>query len=140
MFFKIDEFGSDPCLDAANFAEYGCFVTTRGMLGGPSVVRNQMMPPKVLHAGIQADGTEGAEPGRDPLHPFQVSLDCRLTPREREVLQWAAMGKTAWETAQLLNLSEKTVKFYLLRACERLGANNKTHAVAVALKNQLLFD
>lgn len=110
------------------------------MLGAPPVVRNYMMPPKVLYAGVQADGTEGAEQGRDPLHPFQVSSECRLTPREREVLQWAAKGKTAWETAQLLELSEKTVKFYLLRACERLGANNKTHAVAIAFKNQLLFE
>ncbi|MFA8384186.1 MAG: helix-turn-helix transcriptional regulator [Pelagibaca sp.] len=58
-----------------------------------------------------------------------------LAPREREVLLWAARGKSAWETAQMLNLSETTIKFYIRRACSRLQAQNKTHAVAVCLTN-----
>lgn len=56
-----------------------------------------------------------------------------LTPREREVLLWAARGKSAWETAQLLGLSEKTIKFYLRNASSRLNTKNKTHAVATSL-------
>ncbi|MFP7675522.1 helix-turn-helix transcriptional regulator [Marivita sp. S0852] len=56
-----------------------------------------------------------------------------LTPREKEVLQWAARGKTSWETAVLLDLSEKTVKFYLSNARKRLAVQNKTHAVAMCV-------
>lgn len=56
-----------------------------------------------------------------------------LTPREKEVLLWAARGKTSWETAVLLDLSEKTVKFYLGNARNRLAVQNKTHAVALCL-------
>lgn len=56
-----------------------------------------------------------------------------LTPREREVLLWAARGKSAWETAQLLGLSEKTIKFYLRNASSRLNTKNKTHAAATSL-------
>lgn len=62
----------------------------------------------------------------------------RLTRRESDVLSWAARGKTAWETAQLLGLTERTVKFYLARACARLEVRNKTHAVALCLKHGLI--
>ena len=58
-----------------------------------------------------------------------------LAPREKEVLLWAARGKSAWETAQLLGLSESTVKSYIKNACTRLQVGNKTHAVAICLSN-----
>lgn len=64
-----------------------------------------------------------------------------LTPlsiREREVLFWAANGKGAWETAQLLGLTEATVKSYIANACRKLGAQNKVHAVALSITHGLL--
>ncbi|MCX7568065.1 helix-turn-helix transcriptional regulator [Sulfitobacter sp. F26169L] len=63
-----------------------------------------------------------------------------LAPREKDVLFWAAHGKSAWETSILLALSESTVKFYIRKACARLGAQNKTHAVALCLMHDLLDD
>lgn len=60
-----------------------------------------------------------------------------LSPREKEVLVWAGRGKSAWETAQLLDLSESTVKSYIRNACGRLGVKNKTHAVAICLTHGL---
>lgn len=60
-----------------------------------------------------------------------------LSPREKEVLVWAGRGKSAWETAQLLALSESTVKSYIRNACGRLGVKNKTHAVAICLTHGL---
>lgn len=56
-----------------------------------------------------------------------------LAPRELDVLKWAAQGKTTWETAQLLDLSEATVAFYVRRACSRLGVKSKIHAVAICI-------
>jgi DNA-binding CsgD family transcriptional regulator len=61
-----------------------------------------------------------------------------LTPRERDVLLWAAEGKTNWETAQILDLSEPTVAFYVKKAMAKLGSTSKTQAVAVALRNKLI--
>tara|TARA_R110000787_G_scaffold69661_3_gene154961 strand:+ start:1864 stop:2256 length:393 start_codon:yes stop_codon:yes gene_type:complete len=63
-----------------------------------------------------------------------------LAPREKEVLNWAAKGKSAWETAVLLDLAESTVKSYIRNACSRLGAQNKTHAVAICIEHDLLKD
>ena len=61
-----------------------------------------------------------------------------LSPRERECLSWVAEGKTAWETAIILGLSEHTVRCYLESARHKLGAANNTHAVNKAGKANLL--
>lgn len=61
-----------------------------------------------------------------------------LTRREIEVLHWAAAGKTVWETAVLLGISEQTVQSYLRDAVRRLGCINKTHAVAEAVRQALI--
>ncbi|MBD2749148.1 LuxR family transcriptional regulator [Microvirga sp. BT688] len=58
----------------------------------------------------------------------------RLTPREREVLVWAAAGKSAWETSALLGISEATVITHLDHIRRKLNAANTTHAVVVALR------
>ncbi len=54
-----------------------------------------------------------------------------LTEREREVLSWAADGKTAWEIGCILHLSHRTVEGYFYRACQKLGAANRTQAIAI---------
>ncbi len=63
-----------------------------------------------------------------------------LSPRERECLQWIAEGKTYWECARILGLSEHTVRCYLESARYKLGAANNTHAVKKAGKANLLSD
>lgn len=63
-----------------------------------------------------------------------------LSPRERECLLWIAEGKTHWECAVILGLSEHTVRCYLESARHKLGAANTTHAVSKAGKASLLSD
>ncbi len=57
----------------------------------------------------------------------------QLAPRERECLLWTARGKTAWEVAGILGLSQETVVHYLKAAAAKLGVHNKTHAVVKAI-------
>jgi LuxR family transcriptional regulator, quorum-sensing system regulator BjaR1 len=61
-----------------------------------------------------------------------------LKPRERDCLQWAAAGKTAAETATILGLSQHTVNQHVLAATARLGAVNRTQAVAKAIRSGLI--
>ena len=63
-----------------------------------------------------------------------------LSAREREVLLWAAEGKTASETASILRVSASAVNLYSQRAMSKLQARTKTQAVAIALRNSMLFD
>lgn len=61
-----------------------------------------------------------------------------LTERERQCLQWAARGKTSWETATILAISESAVKKHLGAASLKLDAQTRTHAVAIALCTGLI--
>lgn len=61
-----------------------------------------------------------------------------LRSRERECLVWLSLGKTAWETAAILGLSQRTVEFHLNNAVARLGAANKVHAAVIAIRTQLI--
>ena len=61
-----------------------------------------------------------------------------LSPRQREVLTWAAQGKSASETATILGVTTRTVRFHLTGACERLGVARTTKAVALALSLDLI--
>lgn len=58
-----------------------------------------------------------------------------LSARERECLHWTASGKTSQEIATILGLSEHTVNHYLSAACQKLGAANRAHAVAKAIRS-----
>lgn len=62
----------------------------------------------------------------------------RLTPREQECLQWAALGKSEWEVSQILGISEHTAEKHLLNAKTKLGAANRVQAVAEAFRCGLL--
>jgi LuxR family quorum-sensing system transcriptional regulator SolR len=62
----------------------------------------------------------------------------RLTEREVEVLRWAADGKTASESAEILGISERTVIFHIDNALRKLGAANKTAGVLKAAMLRLI--
>jgi DNA-binding CsgD family transcriptional regulator len=62
-----------------------------------------------------------------------AQLRDRLTDRERDVLAWAARGKTAADTADILGVSEETVNTHVRHALKKLGATSKTHGVAKAI-------
>lgn len=61
-----------------------------------------------------------------------------LTDREREVLLWAAAGKTSSETSQILGLTERTVKWHSTRAREAFGVATTTQAVVEAVRRRLI--
>ncbi len=62
----------------------------------------------------------------------------RLSARERECLLWAAEGKTAWETGQILGITERTAIFHLHNAAGKLNVSNRQHAVARAISLGLI--
>lgn len=62
----------------------------------------------------------------------------RLSPRERECLQWIAAGKTDWEIGEILSLSGKTVNIYVERAKQKLGVQTRSQAIVQALRGGLI--
>jgi LuxR family quorum sensing-dependent transcriptional regulator len=61
-----------------------------------------------------------------------------LTSREQEVLAWVASGKSAWEIGEILNIAKRTVDEHAQTAFRKLGAVNRTHAVAIALRDRII--
>jgi len=61
-----------------------------------------------------------------------------LTPREREVLGWVAQGKSTSAISQILGIANRTVDEHVKSAARKLGAANRTHAVAIALREGLI--
>jgi DNA-binding NarL/FixJ family response regulator len=73
----------------------------------------------------------------DPSVPSSGSRG-KLTRRQREILQLLADGGSTSAAARELGLSEETVKTHTKNVLARLGAKNRTHAVAIALRECLI--
>jgi len=73
----------------------------------------------------------------DPAVPPPGSRG-KLTRRQREILQLLANGESTTVAARELGLSEETVKTHTRNALARLGARNRTHAVAIAMREALV--
>ena len=58
-----------------------------------------------------------------------------LSLREMEVLNYAAMGKSNKQIADIIGLSESTKKNHFSSTLKKLHANDRTHAVTLALCN-----
>ncbi|MGH2376016.1 MAG: response regulator transcription factor [bacterium] len=61
-----------------------------------------------------------------------------LTAREREVLRLVADGRSTKQIARSLSITERTVKFHIASLMNKLGADNRAQAVAVATRRGLL--
>ena len=61
-----------------------------------------------------------------------------LSPREREVATLLVDGASNKHIARALDISERTAKFHVAAVIRKLGATNRSDAVAVALRNGLV--
>ena len=61
-----------------------------------------------------------------------------LSPRELQVLQLIRDGCKNKQIADQLSISENTVNFHIKNIVDKLGANDRTHAVTIALRRGLL--
>ena len=71
----------------------------------------------------------------DDKKPQERSI---LTAGERRVMLWCGNGKTSFEISRILGLSEHTVNHYIASAVRKLDATNRTHAIAKALKMNIV--
>jgi DNA-binding NarL/FixJ family response regulator len=85
----------------------------------------------VIHPTLTMKFIEEAEYVQQPK-------EVPLSPRELQVLQKIAYGATTKEVAHALKVSPHTVKTHLERIFEKLGANDRAQAVAIALRKGLV--
>jgi DNA-binding NarL/FixJ family response regulator len=61
-----------------------------------------------------------------------------LTPRELQMLEFLAEGRSSKEIANVLAITEATVKGHLKNLYDKLGAADRAHAVAIALRQRII--
>jgi DNA-binding NarL/FixJ family response regulator len=88
---------------------------------------------RAVHAGHKRLSAEVA------AEIAEHATDDALTPREVDVLRLVAGGNANKEIAAQLSLTEETVKSHVRNILAKLGAHDRTHAVAIGLKRGI-FD
>ena len=61
-----------------------------------------------------------------------------LSNREREVLQWAAVGKSDWEIGEILSISEKTANAHIENVKRKYGVTSRVHAVVKGMSSRAI--
>ena len=87
---------------------------------------------RAVHAGQKRMSPEVA------AEVAEHSLDDPLTPRELDVLRLIGGGNANKEIAAQLSITEETVKGHVKNLLSKLNANDRTHAVTLALKRGII--
>jgi LuxR family transcriptional regulator, quorum-sensing system regulator BjaR1 len=66
----------------------------------------------------------------------KADVETVLRPREREVMQWVAAGKTTWDIGAILHISSDTVNKTIGSAMRRLEVHTRAQAVSEALRRR----
>jgi DNA-binding NarL/FixJ family response regulator len=97
------------------------------------------MPPKELVEAIrQVHAGRKQIPREVAAQLAEHIADERLTVREIDVLQHVASGNRNRDIAERLSISEETVKVHVKHILEKLGANDRTAAVAIAVRRGII--
>lgn len=110
-------------------------IASAAMQAGACAYIARTAGPEALRRAI--DAAIEQESFVDPDVPPKGSRG-KLTRRQREILQLLANGESTTVAARELDLGEETVKTHTKNALARLGAKNRTHAVAIALRECLI--
>jgi DNA-binding NarL/FixJ family response regulator len=102
--------------------------------GATAYVARTAGPEQLRKAAIAAAAQERFIDGNVPPKGSRGTL----TKRQREILQLLANGESTTVAARRLGLSEETVKTRMKNTLARLDAKNRSHAVAIGLRESLI--
>lgn len=111
----------------------------RALAAGARAYLLKSMPPKEIVEVIrQVAVGKKRIPTQIATKLAEHMADESLTSREVEVLGHVAGGNRNWEIAKQLFISEETVKVHLKHIMEKLGAKDRTQAVAIAVRRGIM--
>ena len=111
----------------------------RALAAGARAYLLKSMPPKELVEVIrQVHAGKKRVPPEVAAHLVEHMSDEALTAREIEVLQQVAGGNRNRDIADRLFISEETVKVHVKHIMEKLGASDRTQAVAIGIRRGII--
>jgi DNA-binding NarL/FixJ family response regulator len=111
----------------------------RALQAGARSYLLKSMPPKDLTETIrQVHAGKKHIPAQIASHLAEHLGDEALSTREIEVLRHVAGGNRNREIAELLFISEETVKVHIKHIMEKLGASDRTQAVSIAVRRGIM--
>jgi two-component system NarL family response regulator len=112
------------------------YVATEAILAGATAYVVKSSPVDALSDAV--DAAAESERFVDPAARGRTRGRPALTRRQRQILQLYADGQsTAW-VAKRLGLSAETIRTHTKGILARLGARDRAHAVAIALRSSLI--
>jgi DNA-binding NarL/FixJ family response regulator len=111
----------------------------RALEAGARAYLLKNMPPKEMVEVIrQVHAGKKRIPAEVAAHLAEYFGDDALTEREIDVLRHVAEGNRNRDIAQQLFISEETVKVHIKHIMEKLGASDRTQAVAIAIRRGII--
>ncbi|SRR5581483_9857017 len=111
------------------------FKAIRVTMQGGSILQPVVASKLLRHMGQQQKGGAATQSSRNSMPTLPIE---ELTERELEVLRLLAQGMPNKEIAAQLVISERTAKFHVSSIMSKLGATNRTEAVALAAQRGLI--
>ena len=102
--------------------------------GARGYMLKRMPPAELLEVIRQVHAGKKRVPSEVATHLAEHLSDEALTAREIDVLRLVAGGNRNRDIAERLYISEETVKVHVKHIMEKLGANDRTQAVAIAVR------
>ena len=106
--------------------------------GARGYVLKNMPPSELLDVIRQVHAGKKRIPPAIASHLAEHMSDENLTDREVEVLQQVAGGNKNRDIAKKLFISEETVKVHIKHIMEKLGATDRTQAVAIGVRRGII--
>jgi DNA-binding NarL/FixJ family response regulator len=106
--------------------------------GARGYVLKRMPPKQLLETIRQVHLGKTMIPPEVSAQLIEHMSDEQLSAREVEVLKHVAGGNRNRDIAELLFISEETVKVHVKHIMEKLGANDRSEAIAIALRRGIM--
>jgi DNA-binding NarL/FixJ family response regulator len=106
--------------------------------GARGYVLKNMPPNELVQVIRQVHAGKKRVPPELATQLAEHMSDDNLTPREVEVLQQVAGGNRNRDIAELLFISEETVKVHVKHIMDKLGAKDRTQAIAIAVRRGII--
>jgi len=106
--------------------------------GARGYLLKNMPPSELVQVIRQVHAGKKRVPPELAAHLAEHMSDDNLTVREVEVLQQISGGNRNRDIAELLHISEETVKVHVKHIMDKLGAKDRTQAIAIAVRRGII--